>query len=90
VVKSENEKFTGKSLPKWEPCAAEDPLDAFLNLALGEDLETAFQNANSGGDQQAMAEILRSPHVLIGNSDAGAHVQYGAQLGTAAHCWACG
>jgi N-acyl-D-aspartate/D-glutamate deacylase len=28
-----------------------------------------------------MAEILRSPHVLIGNSDAGAHVQYGAQFG---------
>ena len=28
-----------------------------------------------------MAEILRSPYVLIGNSDAGAHVQYGAQFG---------
>jgi N-acyl-D-amino-acid deacylase len=81
VVKSENEKFTGKSVTEVGAMCGEDPLDAFLNLALGEDLETAFQNANSGGDQQAMAEILRSPHVLIGNSDAGAHVQYGAQFG---------
>ena len=81
VVKSENEKFTGKSVAEVGAVCGEDPLDAFLNLALGEDLETAFQNANSGSDQQAMAEILRSPHVLIGNSDAGAHVQYGAQFG---------
>jgi N-acyl-D-aspartate/D-glutamate deacylase len=81
LSKSENEKYAGKSVADVGAMRGEDPLDAFLNLALDESLETAFQNANSGADQQAMAEILRSPYVLIGNSDAGAHVQYGAQFG---------
>ena len=81
LIKPENQKYAGKSAADVGIMRGEDPLDAFLNLALDEDLETAFQNANSGGDQEAMAEILRSPYVLIGNSDAGAHVQYGAQFG---------
>jgi len=81
VVNPENEKYTNKSVADVAAMRSEDPLDAFLDLALGENLETSFQNANSGGDQQAMAEILRSPYVLVGNSDAGAHVQYGAQFG---------
>jgi N-acyl-D-aspartate/D-glutamate deacylase len=81
VVKPDNEKYLGKSIAEVAVMSGEEQLDAFLNLALGEDLETSFQNANTGGDQQAMAEILRSPYVLIGNSDAGAHVQYGAQFG---------
>ena len=81
VVKPENEKYAGKSVADVAAMRSEDQLDAFLNLALEEDLGTEFQNANSGGDQLAMAEILRSPYVLVGNSDAGAHVQYGAQFG---------
>ena len=81
VVNPENEKYTNKSVADVAAMRREDPLDAFLDLALGEDLETSFQNAKSGGDQQAKAEILRSPYVLVGNSDAGAHVQYGAQFG---------
>jgi len=40
-----------------------------------------FWNANNGGDWNAMGEILRSPYVLVGTSDAGAHVQFGADFG---------
>jgi N-acyl-D-aspartate/D-glutamate deacylase len=57
------------------------PIDAFLDLALDENLETIFWNANNGGDSKAMGEILRSPYVLIGTSDAGAHVLFGADFG---------
>ena len=80
-VRPENAKFADKTVAELAAMCGKDELDAFLDLALEEDLATEFQNANSGGDQQAMAEILRSPYVLIGNSDAGAHVQYGAQFG---------
>ena len=59
----------------------QEPIDAFLDLALDEDLETIFWNANNGGDWNAMGEILRSPYVLIGTSDAGAHVLFGADFG---------
>ena len=45
----------------------QDPLNAFLDLSLEEDLGTVFWNANNGGDSNAMGEILRSPYVLVWN-----------------------
>jgi N-acyl-D-aspartate/D-glutamate deacylase len=81
VVKPENEKYNGKTIAELGAMRNQDPLDAFLDLALEEDLGTVFWNANNGGDVGAMGEILRSPYVLIGTSDAGAHVQFGADFG---------
>ena len=68
----------------------QDPLDAFLDLALEEDLGTIFWNANNGGDWNAMGEILRSPYVLIGTSDAGAMCYSALTSVTARRCWDCG
>ena len=45
-----------------------------MDLALGEDLETTFEDTATQGDEQAVKEIFSSPHVLLGQSDAGAHV----------------
>ncbi len=81
VAKAENKKYAGKSVAEMAAMRGQDPLDAFLDLALEEDLKTVFWNANSGGDPEAMGEILRSPYVLVGTSDAGAHVQFGADFG---------
>jgi N-acyl-D-amino-acid deacylase len=81
VVKPENGKFAGKSVAEMAAMRNQNPLDAFLDLSLEEDLGTTFWNANNGGDAQAMGEILRSPYVLVGTSDAGAHVQFGADFG---------
>ena len=81
VFKAENQKYVGKSIEELGKMQSKDPLDAFLDLALDEDLATVFWNANNGGDWDAMGEILRSPYVLVGTSDAGAHVQFGADFG---------
>lgn len=81
VVKPENKKYAGKSVAEMAAMRNQDPLDAFLDLSLEENLGTTFWNANNGGDPQAMGEILRSPYVLVGTSDAGAHVQFGADFG---------
>ncbi len=81
AVKPENQKYNDKSIEALAQMQNKDPLDAFLDLALEEDLETVFWNANNGGDWNAMGEILRSPYVLVGTSDAGAHVQFGADFG---------
>jgi N-acyl-D-aspartate/D-glutamate deacylase len=81
VVEPENQKYNGKSIAELGAMRNQDPLDAFLDLALEEDLGTVFWNANNGGDIDAMGEILRSPYVLVGTSDAGAHVQFGADFG---------
>ncbi len=80
-AKPENRKYAGKSVAEMAALRGQDPLDAFLDLALEENLDTVFQNANNGGDSAAMGEILRSPYVLMGTSDAGAHVQFGADFG---------
>lgn len=80
-AKRENSKYDGKSITEMADMRGQDPLDAFLNLALEENLETVFWNANSGGDSRAVGEILSSPYVLAGTSDAGAHVQFGADFG---------
>jgi N-acyl-D-amino-acid deacylase len=80
-TKPENQKYNGKSIAELAVIRNQDPLDAFLDLSLEEDLGTVFWNANNGGDSNAMGEILRSPYVLIGTSDAGAHVQFGADFG---------
>jgi N-acyl-D-aspartate/D-glutamate deacylase len=81
VVKPENQKYQGKTIAELAAMRHQAPLDAFLDLALDENLETIFWNANNGGDWDAMGEILRSPYVLIGTSDAGAHVLFGADFG---------
>ena len=81
TFKPENRKYMGKTLAELAQMTNKAPLDAFLDLALEENLETIFWNANNGGDWNAMGEILRSPYVLIGTSDAGAHVLFGADFG---------
>ena len=53
------------------------PIDAMLDLALAEDLETTFEDSTTQGDEQAVKEIFCNPNVLLGQSDAGAHVASG-------------
>ena len=52
-------------------------IDALFDLALSEDLETVFEDSVTQGDENAVREIFRSPFVLLGQSDAGAHVANG-------------
>lgn len=56
-----------------------DVLDAMLDLALEEQLETVFISSNPIEDE--MGEIVRSPYTIVGQSDAGAHVQYLSNFG---------
>ncbi len=58
-----------------------DGLDAFLDLSLEEDLETRFVHITTQGDPAAVCEILKHPAVMIGQSDAGAHMGYDARFG---------
>ncbi len=46
-------------------------------------MDTEFQTSSTNGDEQAVAEIIRSPYVLVGQSDAGAHLIYDAGFGYA-------
>jgi N-acyl-D-aspartate/D-glutamate deacylase len=51
-----------------------DAVDAFLDVALEDGLETAFTIDSFNTDPDGVAELLRHPSTLIGLSDGGAHV----------------
>jgi N-acyl-D-amino-acid deacylase len=83
AVKPENKHLQKKSVAEIAKIRGQDVIDAFLDLSLEEGLDTEFQTSSSNGDEQAVAEIIRSPYVLVGQSDAGAHLIYDAGFGYA-------
>jgi N-acyl-D-aspartate/D-glutamate deacylase len=76
-ARAENKTLEGKSVEELALLQAKPPIDAFLDLALAEDLETTFEDVAAQGDEPAVKEIFCNPHVLLGQSDAGAHVASG-------------
>jgi N-acyl-D-amino-acid deacylase len=74
AARAENRTLECKSIDELAQLQAKSPIDAFLDLALAEDLETTFEDTATQGDEQAVKEIFSSPYVLLGQSDAGAHV----------------
>jgi N-acyl-D-aspartate/D-glutamate deacylase len=81
VAKAENQPYVGKSVAEVAALRKQDPLDTFLDLCLEENLDTTFETTNRGFNPEAMSTIMKSPYVIIGTSDAGAHVQFGADFG---------
>jgi len=67
---------------KWQQCTVAelaratgaDPLDAMLDLALAEDLDTEFSALLLNSDEAAVGAMLGHPNSLVSLSDAGAHL----------------
>jgi N-acyl-D-amino-acid deacylase len=72
--KAENQRFLNKSVPEMAAMVNKDPVDAILDLAIDEDLETGFLMAGGNSDLSLLAKAIQLPNVMIGLSDAGAHV----------------
>lgn len=75
-VLPKNQRLQGKSVAQIAQEQGKDALDAFLDLALEENLETEFERREVNSDETAMAALLNSPYMVIGQSDAGAHVVF--------------
>ena len=73
---AKNDPLTGKSVAEIAREQNKDVLDAFLDLALEENLETEFERREVNSDQAAMSALLTSPYTVIGQSDGGAHVVF--------------
>jgi N-acyl-D-aspartate/D-glutamate deacylase len=85
-----NKVFERKTVQAVAQAEAKDCLDWFLDISLEEDLETRFVHTNTQGDPNAVCEILKHPAVMIGQSDAGAHMGYDARFGYSTAflgCW---
>ena len=76
-----NKPLERKSVAEAAKMQNKDGLDFFLDLSLEEDLQARFVHINTQGDPNAVCEILKHPAVMIGQSDAGAHMGYDARFG---------
>jgi N-acyl-D-aspartate/D-glutamate deacylase len=74
VTRAENKSCEGKTIAALANAQGKSPINALLDLALAEDLATTFEDSSTQGDEQAVKEIFCHPNVLLGQSDAGAHV----------------
>jgi N-acyl-D-aspartate/D-glutamate deacylase len=74
-----------QSVAALAAAAGKDPLDAMLDLALEEDLQTMFNALLLNSDEQAVGRMLRHPHALVSLSDAGAHLTFFNDAGFGLH-----
>ena len=81
VKLAKNKSLERRTVQDVAQSQGKDGLDVFLDLALEEDLETRFTHITTQGDPEAVCEILKHPSVMVGQSDAGAHMGYDARFG---------
>jgi N-acyl-D-aspartate/D-glutamate deacylase len=73
----ETKAYEGKSVGDIARAQGKEPLDALLDIVVADGLRTVFINEpryDSDADWRARCGVLRDPRVVIGGSDAGAHV----------------
>ncbi|HEY7558106.1 MAG TPA: amidohydrolase family protein [Candidatus Binatia bacterium] len=80
-VLPKNQDLKGHSVEQFAQQQGKDVLDAFLDLALEEDLDTGFRTPLTNGDPDAVGQIVASPYTVLGQSDAGAHLAIDAGFG---------
>ncbi len=78
VAHERNRKYEGKTIEEIAQMDGKHPLDALLDLALDEDLETEFMNKSGAGDpgEEGLAPLIKHPYFHISLSDGGAHTRY--------------
>ncbi len=71
---AELKKFEGQTVADIALALGKDPVDAFLDLTLQDDLEIEFTLSTFNHRVDRMKEILANRDILIGLGDGGAHV----------------
>ena len=85
AARAANEPLQNRTIAELAAERASDPLDAMLDLALGEDLETAFLGKFLNVGDDGLAPLLRHDSGVISLSDAGAHLIYMCEAGYGLH-----
>ena len=78
VVHERNRKYEGSTIQELAQMTGEHPIDAFLDLALDEGLETEFERLqrNTADELKLREQILKDPYAHISVSDGGAHTRF--------------
>jgi N-acyl-D-aspartate/D-glutamate deacylase len=67
-------ELEGRSVASIATERGVEPLEAIVDLAVEEDLTTRFRSILANDDEEMIEQLLRTDGMLIGLSDAGAHV----------------
>jgi len=78
-------RLLGRSIADIAAARGVDPPDAFLDLALEDDLETLFDFPALNQDPEGVRPLVTDPRFLIGLSDGGAHVDQLCDAGYATY-----
>jgi N-acyl-D-aspartate/D-glutamate deacylase len=81
AVLPKNKQYEGKTLGEIAKLQGKGVIDAFLDLAVEENLDSEWLHGEINVDDAAMAQILTYPNAIIGLSDGGAHVQFQSGFG---------
>jgi N-acyl-D-aspartate/D-glutamate deacylase len=76
-----NRSLQGRSVAEIAAQQKKEPLDAFLDVVVDEELATVWTLGEINSDTEAVAQILGSPYAVVGLSDGGAHVQFHSNVG---------
>jgi N-acyl-D-amino-acid deacylase len=82
VSRPEHQPLINKSIREVAELQRKDVVDAFLDLAIAENLELGITVQLINADQSAVAKLITRPEVMIGLSDAGAHVSQHCEAGS--------
>ena len=74
VQSSELKGYEGKSVTEIAQAQGKDPVDAFLDLTLADDLDIEFTMSTFNHRVDRMKEILANRDMLLGLGDGGAHL----------------
>ena len=75
-VLAKNQGLKGKTISEVAREQGKGIIDAFLDLVVEENLDTAFIYGENNVDKEAVTEILNYSSAIVGLSDGGAHVQF--------------
>ena len=75
-VLEKNRPLKGKSIHEVAREQGKGIIDAFLDLVVEENLDTAFIMGENNVDKEAVSKILNYASAIVGLSDGGAHVQF--------------
>src|SRR5262249_10282427 len=81
AILPKNTEFEGKTLGQIAQLQGKGIIDAFLDLAIEENLDSEWLHGEINVDDAAMAQILTYPNAISGLSDGGAHVQFQSGFG---------
>ena len=85
AARPEHRGFENRSLAQIAAEQGRDPLDALLDLALAENLETVFAALLLNAEEDAVQRLVTHPYSIVSLSDAGAHLTFFNDAGFGLH-----